>query len=205
MGGEWSLGVALVMEIWPERHRPMLAGLIGAANNVGFLLIALIGMSFSVTQETWRWVVVIGALPALLVFWIVRYVPESERLEDRRRRLQAQGRSPKSPAIPCSRPRSSLSIQGRHRSDRIVGFRAMAAALGRQDGGSSRPPRQGLYPGADRGGSGSRAPCSAPGSERSSGAGPPIHFFLHRVTSDLRPGFSGVTHLRRFIFAPDLH
>src|SRR5580700_6112582 len=24
MGGEWSLGVALVMEIWPERDRPML-------------------------------------------------------------------------------------------------------------------------------------------------------------------------------------
>jgi len=79
MGGEWSLGVALVMEIWPERHRSMLAGLIGAANNVGFLLIALVGMSFSVTQDTWRWMAVIGALPALLVFWIIRYVPESER------------------------------------------------------------------------------------------------------------------------------
>src|SRR2546429_1714932 len=31
MGGEWSLGVALVMEIWPERSRALLAGLIGAA------------------------------------------------------------------------------------------------------------------------------------------------------------------------------
>ena len=26
MGGEWSLGVALVMEIWPEKFRPLLAG-----------------------------------------------------------------------------------------------------------------------------------------------------------------------------------
>ena len=26
MGGEWSLGVALVMEIWPAKSRPMLAG-----------------------------------------------------------------------------------------------------------------------------------------------------------------------------------
>src|SRR3954464_7875345 len=32
MGGEWSLGVALVMEVWPEKHRALLAGLIGAAN-----------------------------------------------------------------------------------------------------------------------------------------------------------------------------
>src|SRR5437870_1075750 len=31
MGGQWSLGVALVMECWPERWRPMLAGAIGAA------------------------------------------------------------------------------------------------------------------------------------------------------------------------------
>src|SRR5579863_8698413 len=31
MGGEWSLGVALVMECWPERNRPILAGAIGAS------------------------------------------------------------------------------------------------------------------------------------------------------------------------------
>ena len=39
MGGEWSLGVALVMECWPEKHRPLLAGAIGAAANVGFGLL----------------------------------------------------------------------------------------------------------------------------------------------------------------------
>ena len=50
MGGEWSLGVALVMEVWPERFRPMLAGIIGAAANVGFALIAIIGLFFSVIQ-----------------------------------------------------------------------------------------------------------------------------------------------------------
>jgi SHS family sialic acid transporter-like MFS transporter len=44
MGGEWSLGVALVMEIWPEEYRTRLAGLIGAANNLGFLLISLVGV-----------------------------------------------------------------------------------------------------------------------------------------------------------------
>jgi MFS family permease len=79
MGGEWSLGVALVMEVWPEERRSMLAGLIGAANNVGFLLIAVVGMSFSVTQESWRWVALVGAAPALVVFLIARYVPESQR------------------------------------------------------------------------------------------------------------------------------
>lgn len=79
MGGEWALGVALVMEVWPEKHRPMLAGVIGAAANVGFALIATVGIFFAVTQETWRMVVVVGALPAALTFVIRLFVPESER------------------------------------------------------------------------------------------------------------------------------
>src|SRR5208282_3729057 len=43
MGGEWSLGVALINEIWPDRSRAFLAGLIGAAANVGYLIIAVVG------------------------------------------------------------------------------------------------------------------------------------------------------------------
>ena len=39
----------------PERFRPMLAGIIGAAANVGFALIAIIGLFFSVTVHSWRW------------------------------------------------------------------------------------------------------------------------------------------------------
>src|SRR5438477_5458230 len=37
MGGEWSLGVALVMEVWGGRSRAVLAGVIGAAANFGYL------------------------------------------------------------------------------------------------------------------------------------------------------------------------
>src|SRR5437867_5955280 len=44
MGGEWSLGVALVMEVWPNRSRAFMAGLIGAAANVGYLLVGLVGL-----------------------------------------------------------------------------------------------------------------------------------------------------------------
>src|SRR5688572_32533612 len=31
MGGVWSLGVALVVEVWPAKHRPRMAAIIGAA------------------------------------------------------------------------------------------------------------------------------------------------------------------------------
>lgn len=87
MGGEWSLGVALVMESWPAKHRPMLAGAIGAAANVGFALIAVIGIAFPITRDSWRWVMLVGAAPAFLTFFIRLFVPESERWK------QAAGKS----------------------------------------------------------------------------------------------------------------
>lgn len=79
MGGEWSLGVALVMEVWPRERRPAMAGIIGAASNVGFALIALLAIFFPVTATSWRWVMLVGAAPALLTFFIRLFVPESDR------------------------------------------------------------------------------------------------------------------------------
>jgi MFS family permease len=79
MGGEWSLGVALVMEVWPSNKRALMAGIIGIASNVGFLLIALLGLCFPVTRESWRWIMIAGAAPALLALGIAWLVPESER------------------------------------------------------------------------------------------------------------------------------
>ncbi|MCC6234131.1 MAG: MFS transporter [Verrucomicrobiales bacterium] len=79
MGGEWALGVALVMETWPEAKRPLMAGLIGAAANLGYCLIALIAIQFPITPTSWRWVMMVGAAPAALTFLIRLFVPESEK------------------------------------------------------------------------------------------------------------------------------
>jgi SHS family sialic acid transporter-like MFS transporter len=49
MGGEWSLGVALIMEVWPSRLRPILAGVIGAAPALLTFLIRL----FVPESEKW--------------------------------------------------------------------------------------------------------------------------------------------------------
>ncbi|RIK73951.1 MAG: MFS transporter [Planctomycetota bacterium] len=104
MGGEWALGVALVTEAWPDRSRAFIAGLIGAAANVGFLMVALVSLvlvrfidlagqllaraGLSETQvellsrgEGWRLLMIVGALPALLVFFIRLMVPESQKWE----------------------------------------------------------------------------------------------------------------------------
>ncbi len=79
MGGEWALGVALVMEVWPDAKRPLMAGAIGAAANLGYCLIALLGIFFPIRGDSWRWVMLVGAAPALLTFFIRLFVPESER------------------------------------------------------------------------------------------------------------------------------
>src|SRR5208337_4938712 len=99
MGGEWSLGVALVMEIWPDRSRGLLAGLIGAAANVGYLLIAVVGLGLGrllpsveswllqgglpeawasalVAHSGWRLLMLTGAVPAVLALFIQLFVPE---------------------------------------------------------------------------------------------------------------------------------
>ncbi len=102
MGGEWSLGVALVNEIWPAKSRALTAGLIGAAANVGYLIAAVLSimmLGFVATTESflhaigvseatshyltdhsaWRLLMISGALPALLNFMILLWVPESEK------------------------------------------------------------------------------------------------------------------------------
>src|SRR5215207_3328112 len=75
MGGEWALGVALVMEVWDARYRPLLAGMIGAAANVGFVIVGLVGALIKVDQHNWRIFALIGAVPALLTFIIRMFVP----------------------------------------------------------------------------------------------------------------------------------
>jgi SHS family sialic acid transporter-like MFS transporter len=82
MGGEWALGVALVMEVWDAKHRPILAGLIGAASNVGFVLVGVGGVFFPVTESSWRWVVLAGAAPAAITFFIQIFVPESHKWKE---------------------------------------------------------------------------------------------------------------------------
>ena len=80
-GRRVALGVALVMEKWSPHARPVLAGLIGAAANVGFLATAL--LSFVLTPaEYWRPFLMVCAFPALLTFLLRLFVPESEKWQE---------------------------------------------------------------------------------------------------------------------------
>ncbi|HYG77073.1 MAG TPA: MFS transporter [Planctomycetota bacterium] len=91
MGGEWSLGVALIMECWPEKHRPILAGLIGAAANVGFAIVGAMTIFKPVKADDWRWLMLTGAFPAILTFFIRLFVPESEKWQESVKKEESKG------------------------------------------------------------------------------------------------------------------
>ena len=82
MGGEWSLGVALIVECWPDNQRPLMAGVIGAAANVGYCIVGVVTWMIPVRPDSWRWVMLAGAAPALLALGISAFVPESERWKE---------------------------------------------------------------------------------------------------------------------------
>ena len=77
MGGEWASGAALVSETWPAEHRGKALGLMQSAWAIGYGLAAAVTM---VVLPRWGWRVVffVGVLPALLTFWVRRYVREPE-------------------------------------------------------------------------------------------------------------------------------
>ncbi|NBV48627.1 MAG: MFS transporter, partial [Verrucomicrobia bacterium] len=81
MGGEWALGVALVMEAWPERHRSKMAGAIGMAANLGMVLVGCMALAYPADGSSWRVHFLIGASPAILTLLIRLFVPESEKWE----------------------------------------------------------------------------------------------------------------------------
>ncbi len=79
VGGVWPNAVALVAEAWPNASRPFLAGLLGAAANVGFVLLGAIGYAFPIEQESWRWAFLVAASPCIIGVLILLCVPESPR------------------------------------------------------------------------------------------------------------------------------
>ncbi len=86
IGGQFSVGVALVAEYMPGHIRPRALAFLQAMANWGNVTAALIGMGFSRLEEisdihlgtSWRWTLAIGALPAFLAIPVFRKLKEPE-------------------------------------------------------------------------------------------------------------------------------
>lgn len=77
VGGVWPSAVSLSVEALPHVSKPLLAGLMGAAANVGFVLLGLLCFVVPVTPDDWRWVLIVCSLPALLGAAALAWLPES--------------------------------------------------------------------------------------------------------------------------------
>jgi SHS family lactate transporter-like MFS transporter len=76
MGGEWGIGASLSMESVKPEARGAVSGLLQSGYPMGNLLASVVFTTLF-DRLGWRGMFIVGALPALLVLYIRRYVPES--------------------------------------------------------------------------------------------------------------------------------
>jgi len=83
IGGEWAVGAALLSETWPRRWRPWMAAVLQTGVNLGIMLAAL--ATFLLAGYPNRTVFLVGVVPAFLVLWIRRAVPEPDEWQGAKR------------------------------------------------------------------------------------------------------------------------
>jgi MFS family permease len=77
IGGEWAVGASLLSETWPKNWRPWLAAVLQTAVNLGVMLASMATYVLAEFEFPVRTVFLVGLLPAILVLWIRRGVPET--------------------------------------------------------------------------------------------------------------------------------
>ena len=93
MGGEWNTGATLVAETWPTELRAKALAIVQSSWAIGYALAALVA-GVVLRYYNWRVVFFVGVLPALVIFWMLRSVPESELWKSRGADLQKRVEAP---------------------------------------------------------------------------------------------------------------
>jgi MFS family permease len=90
MGGEWASGAVLVSETWPAEHRTKAISIMQSGWALGYiaaaLLAALILDVLDLGPNAWRWLFVVGVLPALFTLWVRQRVREPDAWVTRQQR-----------------------------------------------------------------------------------------------------------------------
>ena len=79
MGGEWGIGASLALETIPVKSRGIVSGILQEGYPVGFFLASLANLALP--SIGWRGMLMLGIIPALLIMFIRRHVPESPAWE----------------------------------------------------------------------------------------------------------------------------
>jgi MFS transporter, SHS family, lactate transporter len=83
MGGEWGIGSALTFETIPLRARGVVSGLLQAGYPSGYF-VASIASYFFYDSLGWRYMFLLGIVPAILVFFVRMGVDESPAFLEKR-------------------------------------------------------------------------------------------------------------------------
>ena len=94
MGGEWGVGASLTMESIPASWRGPVSGILQAGYPSGYLLASILYLAYPYLH--WRGMFMAGAIPALLVLYVRKSVPESP---DWTSRVQHAPREPLSDVV----------------------------------------------------------------------------------------------------------
>jgi MFS family permease len=82
MGGEWASGAVLVSETWPAHLRNKAISIMQSGWALGYMMAsisaAIILGSPSLGADAWRWLFLVGVVPAFFTLWIRRYVREPD-------------------------------------------------------------------------------------------------------------------------------
>src|SRR6266480_7459832 len=90
IGSEWATGASITAELWPAKARGKGGAFLQSGYPIGSILASGVWLAIgSSGPGAWRYMYLIGVLPALLVFWIRRNIPESPRWEESHRRRRA--------------------------------------------------------------------------------------------------------------------
>src|SRR5262249_11561946 len=90
IGSEWATGASITAELCPDKAGGKGGAFLQCGYPTGSILASAVWLAIGTSgPSAWRFMFLIGVLPALIVFWIRRNIPESPKWEESNRRRRA--------------------------------------------------------------------------------------------------------------------
>lgn len=90
IGSEWSTGASMTAEVWPDHARGKGAGLMQCGLGIGFFVASFAWLFIgAMGPGAWRWMYVLGIVPALFTLWIRGGIDKSKLWERTNAQRQA--------------------------------------------------------------------------------------------------------------------
>jgi MFS family permease len=119
-GGEWAVGAVLVAEYVRPESRGRALGVIQSSWAIGWAIAVVaytVVFSLAPEQQAWRYLFVLGALPAVLILWIRRHVDDPEVYRETRERERRADREPRSDRFSVDQRANELPLKQIFRHD----------------------------------------------------------------------------------------